>query len=198
MPITAGLVVGAITALMWLPDVLALFGFGIDKLRGTGLGKELLGVTDDELIKQIQTEQKRIGDEDALSVFQRDQILEKREAGRRSFVDREAGYQQSLDLSDLDQQIKALKAGGRTDPLNPKQYIGGPNPDAPAAPSTPTSAEALTAPTNQAISGRPERPAEPQVAAGSPALLSEDEREDLRHLIIDAGLPPEEPEYAQD
>ncbi len=185
----AGLVIGG---LMWLPDVLALFGLGLDKLRGTGLGKELLGVPDDELIEQIQTQAKRIGDQDAISVFQQDQMLQKREAGRKSFEYAEAGHQESLDISELERQIRALKAGGRTDPLNPKQSIGGPNPDVRDSAIAPTSAEALTAPQQPEISGRPETPATQAVAAGSPPLLSEDERENLRHLIIDAGLPREE------
>lgn len=189
-----GLAGAAFAAYMWLPDVLALFGFGIDKLRGTGLGKELLGISDDELIEQIQTESKRIGDEDALTVFQSDQILEQREAGRKSFERVPVELQQYLDISDLKQQIEALEAGGRTDPSNPKQSLGGAAPGLQDYTSAPTSAEALTAPVAPAAPGRPEIPAESGVADGAPPLLSDDEREDLRHLLIDAGLPSEETE----
>lgn len=174
MAFVGGPVGVGISALMWLPEIFRLFGWGLEKIRGTGIGKQLLGISDEELIKKIKTETKRLEGRDALAVYQEEQILKRRETGRESFGHNRVGLEEGYQIQELDTQIAALKIGSTLRDDTPE--------------AVPTSQEALQADAGS-IDPRSEPKGEAPVPQADTGLLTEDEREDMRAALIEVGLP---------
>lgn len=174
----AGAVIGLA---LWLPELFRLFGWSLEKIRGSGLAKSLGAAdSDEELFTKVKAEQKRLKGRDALAVFQQDRILQDREQSRQSFAHNRVGLAEGVQIQQLQMQIDALKI----------QTEGPENAPGEIAP-TATSQEALTADTAEIA---PRSEGSPQEAQGG--FLTEDEVEDMRAALIEVGLPGPEQELA--